>query len=187
MFLIQISFPSFQCYVLVYQLICSTTSVEFGKYPKMNPINVCSLDRSLVYPGMYVTHLERSASDVVPISFKTRKIPTSTILTSIVHYIVQNQLAWFIRSVKKLAIQCLLQCQQYNAYFSVAILTKALLNLALLMLTLAILINRAFAYAYCLTLLQVCISIRLLWVMKQKKFRNSCVQEVNNFSPFMKW
>ena len=48
----------------------------------MNPINVCSLDRSLVYPGMYVTHLERSASDVVPISFKTRKIPTSTILTT---------------------------------------------------------------------------------------------------------
>ena len=42
----------------------------------MNPINVCSLDRSLVYPGMYVTHLERSASDAVPISFKTRKIPS---------------------------------------------------------------------------------------------------------------
>ena len=56
----------------------------------MNPINVCSLDHSLVYylyiyPGMYVTHLKdllvvRDAG-AVPISFKTRKIPTATTYT----------------------------------------------------------------------------------------------------------
>ena len=54
----------------------------------MNPINVCSLDHSLVYylyiyPGMYVTHLKDLlvVRDAVPISFKTRKIPTATTYT----------------------------------------------------------------------------------------------------------